>query len=164
MDYSSMKATKSGKKKLDIDFSISKRNSKKVGRAMKKSSIAWLLVLVVLIVGFAGGFFANKLIFSKDVYAMTTYASGEADIYIGPDEETKTYTEMGVKCIAFGKDYSKECTVTYYYRNDQTEKEVKVDKVDENIPGIYYAIYKTPAKKYASVKLIRNIIVFGEED
>ena len=47
---------------------------------------------------------------------------------------------------------------------DLTEKEVEVAGVDENVSGIYYAVYESPTTKYGSVKLIRNIIVTGVED
>jgi len=121
--------------------------------------VSWISILVVLIIAFAGGFFANKLLLSKDTYAMT----GADTIFIGSEEDVKEYTEQGVTCIAFGKDYSKDCTVKYYYRADETEKEIEVNEVDETKAGIYYAIYSSPAKKYESVTLIRNIIVLGEE-
>lgn len=160
MSYSSMKATKTSRKTTDIDFSVSKSTARKTRNAMKKSSIAWFAVLAVLVVGFVGGFFANKFLFSKDAYAMI----GSDTIYIGSDETTKTYTEQGVTCIAFGKDYSKDCTVKYFYRTDISEDKVEVEKVDETKEGIYYAVYTTPASKYKSVTLIRNIIVLGEED
>ena len=160
MSYSSMKATKTSRRNTDIDFSVSKSTSKRASRAMRKSSIAWLAVLIVLIVGFVGGFFAQKYAFANDTFAMV----GEDTIYIGDEETNSTYTEQGVKCIAFGKDYSKDCTVEYFYRSDESEKEVKVEEIDETKEGIYYAIYSTPASKYKSVTLIRNIIVYGEED
>lgn len=160
MSYSSMKATKSSRRNTDIDFSVSKSTSKRASRAMRKSSIAWVAVLIVLVVGFVGGFFAQKYAFANDTYAMV----GEDTIYIGGEETTATYTEQGVKCIAFGKDCSKDCTVKYYYRTDISEKEVEVDEVDETKAGIYYAVYSTKASKYKSVTLIRNIIVYGEED
>ena len=164
MNYSNTRATKVGKKSFDADIEISRSSSRKIKRSMRKSSLGWFLALLVLVVGFAGGFVAHKLIFSKDVYEMTAYASGETDIFIGTSEENSTYTELGVKCVAFGKDYSKECTVTYYYRENASDEAVKVNEVDETKPGTYYAVYKTPAKKYSSVKLIRNIFVLREED
>ena len=130
---------------------------------MKKSAISWIVVILFLIIGGVGGFFAHKLAFKNDVYQMVTYANGQADIYIGSEEEFQTYTELGVKCISFGKDVSSECTVKYYYRTDLTEEQVEVTKVDETKPGIYYAVYSNTSKKYKSVTLIRNIIVLGEE-
>ena len=160
MSYSSMKATKSSQKTTDIDFSVSKRTSKRASRAMRKSSIAWIAVLIVLVVGFVGGFFAQKYAFANDTYAMV----GEDTIYIGGEEEISVYTEQGVKCIAFGKDHSNDCTVKYFYRTDISEEQVEVEDIDETKAGIYYAVYSTPASKYKSVTLIRNIIVLGEED
>ena len=139
------------------------KDLKQAAKSMKKSAVAWIVVLLFLIVGAVGGFFAHKLAFKNDVYQMVTYANGQADVYIGADEEFQTYTELGVKCISFGKDVSNECTVKYYYRTDLTEDQVEVSEVDETKPGIYYAVYSNTSKKYKSVTLIRNIIVLGEE-
>lgn len=178
MDYSSMKAKEVKRKPYSYEkskategkrkqYSYEKdlaREAKQVKRALGRSAIAWIVVVLCLIIGGIGGFFAHKYAFKNDTYHMLTYANGEADICIGADEEYQTYSELGVKCIAFGKDLSKECTVAYYYRSDMTEKEVKVDKVDEHTPGIYYAVYTAKSPKYKSVKLIRNIIVMREED
>ena len=35
---------------------------------------------------------------------MNTYANGQFDIVIGANEENTTYTELGAKCVSFGKD------------------------------------------------------------
>ncbi len=163
-DYSSMKATKVQKQERDRDVTISRSNQRKIKKTLKKSALMWLIVGLVLVASAIGSFFACKYVFASDTYEMTTYANGEVDIYIGVDEEVQKYEELGVKCIAFGKDYSSECTVKYYYRSDLTEKEVEVAGVDENVSGIYYAVYTSPTMKYGSVQLIRNIIVTGVED
>lgn len=159
MDYS-MRASKNSRKNTDIDFNISKRNSRRIKSAMKKSSVSWLIALLVLIVGFAGGFFAHKFAFAKDTYSMI----GSDFVEIGVQAENQTYTEQGVTCIAFGKDYSQDCTITYYYQEDSSKERVKVDKVDETKAGYYYAEYKTSASKYKSVTLIRTIFVEGVEN
>ena len=163
MNYSSMKAQEKSKKQYSIDFDVSKSTKKKIKRSMKKSTISWLCVLLFFAIGVAGGFFAHKFAFANDTYQMVAYANGEADIYIGENEEFQTYTELGVKCVAFGKDYSKDCTVKYYYRESLADNQVEVDEVDEAVAGIYYAVYTTPASKYKTVTLIRNIIVLREE-
>ena len=163
MDYSNMKAREKSKKQYSIDFSVSKSTQRKVQRSMKKSAATWICAILFLIIGAVGGFFAHKLAFANDVYQMVTYANGETDIYIGADEQHQTYTELGVKCVAFGKDYSKDCTVKYYFRDDLTKEQVEVENVDETVAGIYYAVYTTPASKYKTVTLIRNIIVLSEE-
>ncbi len=164
MDYSGMKATKTKKQKLDTDITISRKTTNSAKRTLKRAGISWIVVILCLVIGLAGGYFGAKLAFSKDTYQMQTYASGEADVYIGKDETYQTYTELGVKCIAFGKDISKECSVTYFYRSDLTDDATKVDKVDETVPGMYYAVYNCKNIRFSSVKLIRNIIVLKEED
>lgn len=166
MNYDSMKATKSSKKSYS-NWSISRENQRSAKRAAKKINANWFIVVLVLIIGAVGGFFAHNLIFKNDVYEMVS-ANGETDVVIGGMEDgaVTSYTELGVKCIAFGKDYSKECTVKYYYRSDLTEdeREVSVEDINTTNVGIFYAVYECPAQKYASVKLIRNIIVLGGED
>jgi len=166
MNYNSMKATKSGKKSYS-NWSISRDTQRSAKRAAKKINANWFVVVLILIIGAVGGFFAHNLLFKNDVYEMVS-ANGETDIVIGGMEDgaVTTYTELGVKCIAFGKDYSKECTVKYYYRSDLTEdeREVSIDEINTSNVGIFYAVYECPAQKYSSVKLIRNIIVLGGED
>ena len=166
MDYNSMKATKTGKRPYS-NISISRSTSSKASRAIKKTNANWFIVLLVLLVGAVGGFFANNYVFKNDTYEMIA-ANGTTDIVLGGSEEgaQQTYTELGVKCIAFGKDYSKDCTVKYYYRSDltQKEREVTIDEINTENVGVFYAVYECPAQKYASVKLIRNIIVLGGED
>ncbi len=157
MDYST-RAQKT-KRESNIDFSVSKRTTKKTKSLMRKSSIAWLAVLIVLIVGFVGGFFAHKLAFKNDTYQMI----GEEVVYVGGDGD-KVYAEQGVKCVAFGKDQSKDCTVTYFYRAEATDEATEVSKIDETTAGTYYAVYHTPASKFKKVSLIRTIFVLREED
>lgn len=167
MNYNSMKATKSTKRTYD-NISISRNTQKSAKRTLKKIKANWLIVAIVLIIGAIGGFFAHNLLFKTDTYEMVASANGETDIILGGMEKDAitTYTELGVKCIAFGKDYSKECIVKYFYRSDLTEeiKEVSIEEINTSNVGIFYAVYECPAQKYASVKLIRNIIVLGGED
>ena len=163
-DYSSMKATKVEKKKYDTDIEISRSNQRKIKKAFKKSALMWAIVGIVLISSIVGSFFTCKYIFASDTYEMTAYANGEIDVVVGKDEVYTKYEELGVKCVAFGKDCSNSYTVKYYYRSDLTQKETEVAKVDENVSGIYYAVYEAPSWKYSSVKFIRNIIVTGVED
>jgi hypothetical protein len=164
MDYSGMKATKVSKKKLDTNISISRKTGSKAKRTVSKLKISSIVILFFLVVGLVGGYFGSKYAFASDTYQMLTYENGEADVYIGKDETYTSYTELGVKCVAFGKDISSDCTVTYLFRNDLSTDAVEVEGVDENTPGIYYAVYKCNNAKYHSVQLIRNIIVLKEED
>ena len=75
MDYSYMKAREKSKKQFSIDFDVSKSTKKKIKRSMKKSTVSWLCVIIFLIVGVAGGFFAHKFAFANDVYQMVAYAA-----------------------------------------------------------------------------------------
>lgn len=166
MDYNSMKATKSSKRSYD-NISISRNSTRKAKSIAKKANANWFIVIAVLVVGIIGGYFAHTFVFKNDIYEMVAI-NGEVDVVLGgmEDNSITSYIEPGVKCIAFGKDYSKDCTVKYYYRSDLTEeeKEVTIDEINTSNVGIFYAVYECPAQKYSNVTLIRNIIVLGGED
>lgn len=158
-----MKATKVDRSKSS-GKGVSKKDISETRSAAKKLGVSWIVVVLCIVVGALGGYFGSWLITKNDTYQMVAYADGNTDVYIGPEEDNKFYVELGVKCVAFGKDVSKDFKVKYFFRADLTEKEVEVDKVDESKDGIYYAVYTAPSAKYSSVKLIRNIFVVKEED
>ena len=166
MNYNSMKATKVEKKPYS-NISISRNSTNSAKKIVKKINANWFLVFVVIVIGIVGGYFANNYLFKNDIYEMVMI-NGEIDVVLGgsDDDVMEVYVEPGVKCIAFGKDYSKECTVKYFYRSDLTEdeKEVSVEDININNPGVFYAVYDCPNLKYSTVKLIRNIIVLRGED
>ena len=146
---------------------IVKSTEKSYKKPRKKKNLTMFLVVIFLIIGVVGGFFGAKYILRDDVYEMVKYENGECDVVISGSEEeglpTK-YVERGVKCVAFGKDYSSKYTVKYYYRNDLSNDEVEVESVDTGVAGMYYAVYEVPTLKYKTVKLIRNITVLRGED
>ena len=173
-DYSYMKATKKKKYSYEKDLEYAAKHPRKkysyekdLERAAKKSigkmGLIWIVAVLFVVIGAVGGFFAIKYAFKDDTFAMTAYQNGSIDIVIGEDEEFKTYEELGAKCISFGKNHSSDVTITYYYRADLSEAQVKVDKVDETKAGMYYAVYTTKASRYKSVTLIRNIYVMEVE-
>lgn len=165
MDYTKMKATKKVRThNLPKNTSVSKKDINNAKKTLSKASISWILVAVFLVIGILSGWLINKFAFASDTFEMSAYANGEIDISIGKDGDYQTYEEQGARCIAFGKDRTFYCTVNYYYRADLTEDEILVNKVDTDVPGIYYAVYTTSYFKYKSVTLIRNIIVLEEED
>lgn len=155
-----------------------RKYKKQAKKSLKKNGFSLILMFVFLGVGLLSGFLISKfcvsaLFFPNDTYEMVAYKQGDkysTDIYISQDiDETDeftyvSYTELGVKCIAFGKDYSRDYTVEYFYRNDLTNDEVKVDGIDVTKEGVYYAVYSIPCFKYKSVTLIRNIFVLRGED
>ena len=132
-------------------------------KGLSKTAVVWLVAVLFLIIGAVGGFFAIKYAFKDDTFAMRAYENGSIDITIGEDGDATTYTELGARCISFGKYESKNVKVTYYYRADSTEEKVKVDEVDETKAGMYYAVYTTKASRYKNIKLIRNIYVMEVE-
>lgn len=161
MDYSSMKATKT-KKSYDGDISVSRSSKRKMKKQAKK--LNWLIVLPMILIGLAVGFFGLKFVFKNDGFAMVDAKTVDDIMYIGGDSDYEKYTELGVKCISFGKDYSSDVQVVYYYRSDLSSDAKQVDTVDESVAGMYYAVYKTDAPRYKKVTLIRNIVVLGVED
>lgn len=173
--YDSMKATKVGKtdnlnfehktvKSTTTRIVKSSGSGKKTKKPRRQRDLAIIFVAIFFVIGVLGGFFGCKYLTRNDVYEMVKYENGETDVVIEKDGDVTDYVERGVKCIAFGKDYSKNYTVKYYYRDDLTNDEKLVESVDENTPGIYYAVYEVPTAKYKIVKLIRNIIVLRGED
>ena len=147
----------------------SKNKTKKIQneqpqKKKSKSALTLFLIIFFLAIGILGGFFTTKYVCRNDVYEMVAYSNGECDLTIGETEPITSYSELGVKCVAFGKDCSGDYKVTYYFRNKLTEDEVEVSYVGEKGEGIYYAVYTAPSKKYSTVKLIRNIIVLRGED
>lgn len=145
-------------------YSYEKDLERAARKGLSKAGLAWLLIILFLIVGAVGGFFAVKFAFKNDAFAMNTYSNGSIDITIGEDGDALTYTELGAKCVAFGKDVSNEIVVKYYYRADATETQVEVAGVDETKAGMYYAVYTSKAARYKNTTLIRNIYVTEVEE
>lgn len=161
MDYSSMKATKT-KKNYSGDVSISRSEKKKIKKYSKR--LNWLIIVPVFVVSLALGFFGMKLAFKNDMFALNEGKMIDEIMYVGGDSDYTSYIELGAKCVSFGKDCSSDVETTYYYRKDLSEDAKVVKSVDENTPGMYYAVYTTSASRYKTVTLIRNIVVLEVED
>lgn len=161
MDYSSMKATRA-KRNYDAEVSVSRSNKKKIKKQARKMNL--LIVLPLLVIGLLAGFFGMKFAFKNDGFELVEGKTVDEIMYIGGEGDYEKYTELGVKCISFGKDYSGEVTVEYFYRADLSQTQTKVDGVDETVPGMYYAVYTTTAPRYKKVTLIRNVVVLEVED
>lgn len=154
------KAVKAEKKKWNGDVNI---NSKHVKKATKKVGfIPLFFAAVFILVGVGLGFVATQRLCANDCFEMIKYENNEIDVSIGLEGDCLNYTELGAKCVSFGKKF--DVNIEYFYREDISHDEVKVDSVDSTKEGVYYAVYTTSSKKYSSVKLIRTIYVFGEED
>lgn len=164
MDYSNMKATKVKRESATSSISVSKKTRGKAKRGLTKLGISYIVIFIFLVIGIAGGFLISKYAFSGDTFEMVAFEDGLIDVYIGQGESKTSYTEPGAKCVAFGKDASNSITIEYYYRNDLTQEPQRVESVDSQTEGIYYAIYTSNNIKFKSVRLIRNIIVLRSED
>lgn len=126
----------------------------------------WIVGLIIaLILGAVGGYFGYTYICKDDCFVMNSYSTSSevVDINIGAEEAYQTYQEIGAKCVVFGKDMSDKVKIEYQYREDISHDATKVDAVDLDKAGIYYAIYTIDHIRFKSVTLIRNIIVMREE-
>ncbi len=137
--------------------------SSSIKRKIKKNTALTIGVIVFLVIGAIAGYFSYGYFCKNDCFEMIAYSNNEINVYIGPDENLKTYTELGVKCISFGKDISNKVNITYKYRQDNTFDAVEVESVDCSVAGVYYAIYKIDNIKFKNVTLIRTIFVLNQE-
>ena len=60
-------------------YSYEKDLERAARKGLSKAGLAWLLILLFLVVGAVGGFFAFKYAFKNDAFAMNTYANGKID-------------------------------------------------------------------------------------
>ncbi|MBE7076391.1 MAG: hypothetical protein E7374_00675 [Clostridiales bacterium] len=135
-------------KKVELDFNFNKpkkSESKKVNKKLKKLGFGTVcLILFVLAVGVAGGFFGVKFLTRNDCFEI-----------VGNDELTltldKTYEDTGVKIVAFGKDES-----------DKVEIETNLEKHEDGTysadsEGTYYIQYTATNLKYGKIFKIKKI-------
>ncbi|MBQ8615011.1 MAG: hypothetical protein IJ415_00350 [Clostridia bacterium] len=149
----------SHKATVDFDWDVgsnkktSKRSKKKAQKQIKKLGAGVIITAVLLlIVGVVGGYFGVKVMTKDDCFTL-----------IGKDELTltldETYTDEGVKVIAFGKDDS-----------DKVEIETNLKKNEDGTyyaeeAATYYITYTVNDFKYGTLFKIQKIrlITFVEE-
>lgn len=152
MAYRNTKAVRTVKPKLQL--SKMKIDTKGV------SSRLLLITLAFFIIGILAGGFGLHFLTQNDCFEMVSVA-GSTDIEIGGESNPDTYQELGVKCIAFGKDVSDTVIIKYLYREDISHDPREVTSIDASVEGFYYVVYTSSNLKYRTVKLIRNVIVFN---
>ena len=167
------------KKRLEANINISNRDKKKAVNKVKKSPIL-IIIVIALILGAAGGFFAFTYLspFEMKEYSVNGIASSEKDYVIVEMEELKEnyfsentnktmddfYSSVqlkdeGVICKFFGFDISDSVTTKYYYREDISHDTAPVDKIDLTTSGVYYIEYTSSHFVFKNITLIRTIIV-----
>ena len=127
------------------------------------SSAVFIVVLACLILGILAGGFALYVVTKNDCFEINTFAT-QTDIEIGSEGNPSDYKELGVKCIAFGKDVSDSVQIKYLYREGLTQDTKEVDKITKDIAGIYYVVYTSSNIKYKKVHLVRTVTVYRVED
>lgn len=153
-------------KNLEISVPSNSKVSKKVTKELTKKTNKPLVISIVLclVIGIVLGYFCLVYLCKNDCFEMNVDAYNQIDIYLNDDDGITEYTELGAKCVLFGKDISSQVKVQYKYREDISFEPEVVSGIDSSKAGIYYAIYTIDNPRYKSVTLIRNIIVLREEE
>lgn len=106
---------------------------------VKKTHIATIMCAILfLVLGVLGGWFGYKTISKNDTFELV----GKKEITLSVGE---TYTELGAKIVAFGKDVSGDVEIT--------------GVVDVNTEGTYFVTYTINNFKFKDVKKVRTVKV-----
>lgn len=167
-DYSKARAKKKVNKSIEYDEGLSKSEKKKISNKVKKSPIL-LIALAFLVLGAVGGYFAFEYLsaFEMNAYKVNGVASQETDYVVverGNFDGEIQIEDGGVTCKIFGIDVSSSVSVKYYYREDITQDAKEIDKVNVEVPGVYYIEYTSSNFLYKSTTLIRTIVVTEVEN
>ena len=126
-------------------------------------SAVFVVILAFLIIGILAGGFGFHAITKNDCFVMNA-VDGKINLEIGGDGNLTDYTELGVKCISFGKDVSNTVQIKYLYREELTQDTQEVDTIANDIAGTYYVVYTSSNFKYKTVQLVRTVKVIRTED
>lgn len=168
------------RKRLDTsNINISKRQKNKAIKSVKKSPIL-IVMIISLIIGIVGGFFAFTYLspFEMNEYKVNGLASVEKDYVIIDMLDIKekyleehpsasmeeVYSSVNLKdegftCKFFGIDVSDGVTTKYYYREDISHDHKEVAGIDLQTAGVYYIEYTSNHFAFKDKVLIRTIIV-----
>ena len=111
-----------------------------------------LIFVVFFLVGSLIGVGVSYVVTKDDCFIL----NGSKEIVLDIND---TYVDQGVKIVAFGKDISDDVIITIY----DCEEE-KVDEIDTTIENDYTIIYTINSKKWNDYKLIRRVIVGGDNN
>ena len=135
----------------------------KIKRSAFNSKL-WAIFCTSFVVGAVLGILSLYMLTRHDCFTMMATADRKIDLVIGADEAMTDYVELGVNCVAFGKNISAKVNIAYFYREDITHDPKPVAAIDPNIDGVYYVVYTTDHWRYKNVQLIRNVFVCRKEN
>ena len=181
-EYTNARAVK---KNFSQTRTLNKNNKEKnrLKKQVKKQPVI-VIILVALIVGALGGYFAFAFLspFEMSAFTVNGVASDEIDYVIVDMSQIKesalsvnpditddeifasvVLNDEGVVCKFFGKDVSDSVKVEYLYREDISHDVTAVDKIDVSVAGVYYIKYTSSHFAFKNSTLIRTIIVTGVE-
>ncbi len=167
-------------------------SNKKVNSEMKKNiekslkSPIVIILVISLVMGIIAGFFIGKINIKFEMTNLVfngteidgDYLSIELNLIkeelesqnesgeIVTEEQIKNAIKIeneGVIIRFFGKDLSDTVTKEYYYREDMSHDEQKVDEIDYLKVGTYYVTYTSSHFAFKRYKLIRTIVITGAE-
>lgn len=132
-------------KKVELDFEVDKKTTKKIDKEMKRTPLKTLCILfLVLLIGLGVGALPAYFLMRNDCFEL-----------IGADEVTcfvgDSYADQGVKVIAFNKDDSKKVKIETDMQGDQN------GNYTANEVGTYYIIYTVDNFKYGKLFKIQKI-------
>ena len=142
-------------KKVELDFDIDEKSSRKATKKIKKlSSPVIFMAVLFLAIGAVGGYFGFNIFIKNDCFEI-----------IGKDEITRIvgekYVDDGCKVIAFGKDESDKVKI-------ETNLTINPDgSYTSNEEGTFYITYTVDNFKYGKlfkIQKIRLISFVGESD
>ena len=182
--WAAARAAKERKRLETKDINISKRQKNKAIKTVKKSPIL-IVIIVALIIGLVGGYFAFTFLSPFDMkdFSVNGVVSHEKDYVIvdmldikedylalHPDSSmADIYSSIqlkdeGYECKFFGIDVSDSVAKKYYYREDISHDTTEVDGIDVETAGVYYIEYRSSHFAFKNKVLIRTIIVTEVEN
>ncbi len=103
--------------------------------------VASFVLLIMFALGAVAGFFVLKHIARNDQFVL----NGDKKIALTVGD---TYTELGAKCVSYGKDISEN---------------VKIEgEVDTSTEGVYRIVYTIKDFKFGKIRRVRIVTVSAE--
>lgn len=130
---------------INLDEKATNKSLKSAGKEVKKMGAgSIILVIVLLIVGIAGGVLVSYFLTRNDCFEII----GQEELTLTLDE---TYTDEGVNVISFNKDVSDKVKID----TNLTKNPDGTYSADE--VGTYYIIYTVDDFKYGTIFNVQKI-------
>lgn len=178
------KNTRATKNNYGSNKKVDFKTKKNIKKSLKSPII--IVFIICLTVGLVTGFFIgkaatkfemNNLVFNgTEIYGDYLYielnsikeeleSKDESGGNVS-EEQIKNAIKIeneGVVIKFFGKDLSDTVKKEYFYREDMSHDEEKVDEIDYLKVGTYYVTYTSSHFAFKRYKLIRTIVITGAE-